>query len=682
MTTQKVKAALKNFGLPRLIIAGFLLLLLIMAPFVGADLPTQISNIINRFSWNGILVLAMVPMVHSGCGLNFGLPLGIISGLLGATLSIEFGFTGPLSFLAAILIATPFALILGTLYGWLLNKIKGGEMMIATYVGFSSVSFMCMMWLILPYHSPNMVWGLSGKGLRTTISLEGYYIGALANFLQINIGSISIPTGTLLFFALLAFCIWAFLHTKTGTAMTAVGSNPAFAKAAGINVDKIRMLSVIMSTWLAAIGILVYEQGFGFIQLYMAPFYMALPAVSAILIGGASVNKATIMNVIVGTILFQGIVTMTPTVMNNMIHMDMSEVIRIIACAICIPLSGLSANMLINEIVTRIGRNAFLILSLLIPIMAGMGLNFGMTLGAMAAEIALIFVSDWQIVGIPGMVLAAIVSVPISVLLGIFCGKILNEAKGREMITSYIMSFFVNGIYQLVVLYLMGSIIPIKHGAIKLPRGYGIRNTVSLLSMRQKLDNLLAINVAGVKIPVLTFIIIALLCLFIVWFSKTKLGQDMRAVGQDMGVARDAGINVERTRIISIVMSTVLAGFGMIIYLQNMGNIATYSAHSQIGMFCIAALLVGGASVDRASIGNVFLGVILFHTMFIVAPKAGAAITGDSMIGEYFRVFVSYAVITIALVMYETNKRRAKSAAGQQLQAAQDAEEAAGKEKA
>ena len=366
----------------------------------------------------------------------------------------------------------------------------------------------------------------------------------------------------------------------------------------------------------------------------------------------------------------------------NLVQRFSVPIMFILICAVCIPLSGLSANMLINEITTRMGRNAFLILSLLIPIMAGMGLNFGMTLGAMAAEIALIFVSDWQIVGIPGMVLAAIISVPISVLLGIFCGKILNEAKGREMINSYIMSFFINGIYQLVVLYLMGSIIPIKHGSIKLPRGYGIRNTVSLLSMRQKLDNLLAIQVAGVKIPVLTFIIIALLCLFIVWFSKTKLGQDMRAVGQDMGVARDAGINVERTRIISIVMSTVLAGFGMIIYLQNMGNIATYSAHSQIGMFCIAALLVGGASVDRASIGNVFLGVILFHTMFIVAPKAGAAITGDSMIGEYFRVFVSYAVITLALVMYETNKRRAKSAAGQQLQAAQDAEEAAGKEKA
>ena len=354
----------------------------------------------------------------------------------------------------------------------------------------------------------------------------------------------------------------------------------------------------------------------------------------------------------------------------------------ILICAFCIPIAGLSPSYLANEIVTRMGRNSFLILSLLIPIMAGMGLNFGMTLGAMAGEIGLILVSDWQIVGIPGMVLAAIISVPISILLGVFCGKILNKAKGREMITSYIMSFFINGIYQLVVLYLMGSVIPIKHSSIKLPRGYGIRNTVSLLRMRQHLDNLVAIKIGGIKIPVVTFIIIGLLCLFIIWFRRTKLGQDMRAVGQDMEVARDAGINVERTRIISIVMSTVLAGFGMIIYLQNMGNIATYSSHSQIGMFCIAALLVGGASVDRASIGNVFLGVILFHTMFIVAPRAGAYITGDSMIGEYFSVFVSYAVITVALVMYETSKRKAKSAAGEQLAKAQEEEEHAGKEQA
>ncbi len=53
--------------------------------------------------------------------------------------------------------------------------------------------------------------------------------------------------------------------------MTAVGSNPTFAKAAGISVDKTRLLSVVLSTWLGAVGILLYEQGFGFIQIYTAP---------------------------------------------------------------------------------------------------------------------------------------------------------------------------------------------------------------------------------------------------------------------------------------------------------------------------------------------------------------------------------------------------------------------------
>lgn len=235
-----------------------------------------------------------------------------------------------MSFFAAVLIATFFGVIFGWAYGVLLNKVKGGEMMIATYVGYAIVSFMCMMWLLLPYSNPQMVWGYKGRGLRTTISTEGYYLHILSDFLQIKIGNLVIPTGSLLFFAFFAFLIWAFLHTKKGTAMTAVGSNPVFARASGINVNSTRTLSVIMSTVLGAIGILAYQQSFGFIQLYMGPFYMALPAVSAILIGGASVNKATISNVIIGTLLYQGIVTMTPSVMNSIVHTDMSEVIRII----------------------------------------------------------------------------------------------------------------------------------------------------------------------------------------------------------------------------------------------------------------------------------------------------------------------------------------------------------------
>ena len=326
----KIISIIKNFGISRWIIVGFLVVLFCLAPAAGTRISTLFTNVANRFAWNAILVLSMVPMIHSGCGLNFGLPLGIEAGLLGVTLALEFGFTGNESFFAALTIALPFAIVFGLLYGALLNKIKGGEMMIATYVGFSAVSLMCIAWTMLPYKNPIIVWGYTGHGLRTMISIESYFYEVLSSFLRFEIFGVTIPTGAILFFGLFAFGIWAFLHTKTGTAMTAVGSNPTFAKAAGINVDKIRTLSVVLSTTLAAIGIICYEQGFGYVQLYTAPYSTAMPAVAAILLGGASVNKASISNVIIGTLLFQAITTTTPSIINSLINLDISDVIRIV----------------------------------------------------------------------------------------------------------------------------------------------------------------------------------------------------------------------------------------------------------------------------------------------------------------------------------------------------------------
>ena len=366
----------------------------------------------------------------------------------------------------------------------------------------------------------------------------------------------------------------------------------------------------------------------------------------------------------------------------------------IIISAFAIPLSGYSGTYLVQELITRIGRNSFLILSLLIPIMAGMGLNFGMVLGAMAGQIGLLLIYDWGVVGIPGMVLACLIGTPIAVLLGMFCGAVLNRAKGREMVTSYILGFFINGVYQMVVLYLMGWVIPITNPTLLLSRGYGVRNAVSLLGIRGVLDNLLPTVIAGtegakqflsvqgngaffvmnlpfmsgaIRIPLATLIVIGLFCVFIVWFRKTKLGQDMRAIGQSQSVADSAGIAVNRTRIIAIVISTVLACYGQIIYLQNMGTLNTYNSHDQTGMFSIAALLIGGASVSHASIANVFVGVVLFHLMFIVAPVAGKNLVGDAQIGEYFRVFVSYGIIALALVLHAWRRNREREASRRSL---------------
>jgi len=328
-----------------------------------------------------------------------------------------------------------------------------------------------------------------------------------------------------------------------------------------------------------------------------------------------------------------------------------------ILVAFAIPLSKLSGHYFIRELIIRISRNSFLILALLIPVMAGMGMNFGIVLGAMAGEVGLIFITDWQIVGMPGFLLAILVSTPLAIIFGYFAGIVLNRAKGREMVTGFMVSFFMNGIYQLIVLYGMGNIIPISNPSILLPRGYGIRNAISLIGIRQVLDKLIPLKIGGILIPVATFLVIATLCVFIAWFRKTKLGQNMRTVGQDNEVARISGINVERTRILSIVISTVLACYGQIIFLQNIGTMNTYNSHEQVGVFAIAALLVGGASVAKANIPHVFIGVILFHTMFVVSPRAGKELMGQAQLGEYFRVFVSYGVIAFSLALYAWRKR-------------------------
>jgi simple sugar transport system permease protein len=292
-----------------------------------------------------------------------------------------------------------------------------------------------------------------------------------------------------------------------------------------------------------------------------------------------------------------------------------------------------------------------------------MGLNFGMTLGAMAGQIGLIFAVNYSIAGWQGLVFALLVGLPISVLLGWICGLVMNKAKGREMVTGYILAFFMNGIYQFFVMYMLGSVVPMGNKAIVLSRGYGIRNTLNLESVRQSLDNILFLRIAGFSIPVVTFIVIAVLCVFIAWFKKTKLGQDMRAVGQDMAVAESAGIPVEKTRIIAIIISTVLACAGQIIFLQNMGNLATYNAHDQTGFFAVASILVGGASVTSANIANVFIGVMLLHAMFVVSPLAGQNLFGSAMIGEYFRQFIGYGVIALSLVLYAWRSKKAAAEA-------------------
>ncbi len=445
-------------------------------------------------------------------------------------------------------------------------------------------------------------------------------------------------------------------------------------------------------------------------------------------------------------------------------------------CIASILVSGNSFSFVVSNVLTRFGRNTFMVLALLIPVLAGLGLNFGIVIGAIAAQISLFFVVLWNIQGVTGMLVSFLITTPLAMLFGYWVGGLFNKMKGAEMIGGLILGYFADGLYQLLFLFVLGGIIPVNSTELMIPGGVGVKNTIDLTNtVKYALDDvkmlsvvvifLIALAIYGIykvatsitdkkgisaagvaaiaaalcayaatyipaiedfllqdrlvlyqailllcigivlnaayklffskdkrlnktrqvviivcavfayiatyipgideivvtaKISVLPYIMIFGLCVFNTKFQLTRLGHNMRTVGQSQVVANASGIDVDKTRVIAMMMSTVFAGWGQLIFLQNLGTFATYGAHLQVGLFAIAALLVGGASVQKATNAQAITGVILFHTLFIVAPEAGKVLFDNAMIGEYFRVFVSYGVIALSLAMHAW-KRKVKA---------------------
>lgn len=333
---EQIKKAYDNIGLPRLIIISFFVLMLFFAAPLGLSVVSLLGDTLRRWAMYGILVLAMVPAIQSGIGPNFAISLGIVSGLLGATLSIELGISNAwLAIGVAMLTGTVMATVLGILYGILLNNVKGSEMTVSTYVGFSVIAFMNIMWLSLPFKDGDLIWPLGGSGMRNTISLSKTFGELLNKTWDFTIGfgeaGLYVPTGLILFFLLVCVFMWLFMRSKTGIALSAAGSSPTFTRSSGINVNKMRIIGTALSTALGAIGIVTYAQSYGFLQLYNAPLWMGFHSVAAILIGGATTKKANISHVILGTFLFQGLLAVALPVVNQILpESNLPDVIRLI----------------------------------------------------------------------------------------------------------------------------------------------------------------------------------------------------------------------------------------------------------------------------------------------------------------------------------------------------------------
>jgi len=315
--------------IPQFFIIFFLILMMFLAFRLEIPLNWIISDALVRLVMNGVLVLSLVPMLRAGIGINFGLPVGVIAGLLGLCMSVNMSIKGLLGLSAGILFSIPFAVALGYGYAGILNRVKGKEEITATFVGFSFIPLMNFFWSTAPFTNPAMLWPIGGKGMRPVIGLKSYFAKALNQLWMVEIAGVRVPIGLLLFFGMLCLLLFLFFRTNFGRALKAVGENEQFAGLAGINISRVRAWAVILSTVIGAIGICVYAQSYGFIELYDAPLMMAFPAASAILVGGSMGRHTHIIHVVIGTFLFQTTYLISGPIANELMIPEVAEIFRL-----------------------------------------------------------------------------------------------------------------------------------------------------------------------------------------------------------------------------------------------------------------------------------------------------------------------------------------------------------------
>lgn len=333
--------------------------------------------------------------------------------------------------------------------------------------------------------------------------------------------------------------------------------------------------------------------------------------------------------------------------LKNKIYKNMVPITFFILALVGVIFSDVSFNFLSNELYRRIIRNTIMILALIVPIMAGMGINFSVVIGALCAHFSSIIIVGMDINGIYAFLMTIIISIILAFISGNIIGFILNKSKGREMITSLVIGLLGTSLYNIVFMVGYGTIIKPKNNAILLSNGIGVQSMVDLFRFKETM----------IQYPFIPILFIAIVTLFIVYITNSKLGVKLIAIGESIKSAHSLGIEVDRCRRYAIIISTVIASIGQLIFIFDIGALNVYTGHLNIDIFACASLLAGGATLSKANLKNVFVGILLFHTLFIVSPLAGQNLFQNAAIGEYFRSFIAYSTIVFSLVMNIHNEK-------------------------
>lgn len=148
----------------------------------------------------------------------------------------------------------------------------------------------------------------------------------------------------------------------------------------------------------------------------------------------------------------------------------------------------------------------------------------------------------------------------------------------------------------------------------------------------------------------LAYVAIAIALIVSFYFSRTRSGLNLRAVGENPATADAAGINVSKYKYISICLGSIIAGFGGLYYVMDYAcGVWSNNAFGDRGWLAIALVIF---AIWRPNLS--IIGSILFGGLFIVHNYIPNLSMSDQ---ELFKM-TPYLVTIIVLVVISMLRKR------------------------
>ena len=104
-------------------------------------------------------------------------------------------------------------------------------------------------------------------------------------------------------------------------------------------------------------------------------------------------------------------------------------------------------------------------------------------------------------------------------------------------------------------------------------------------------------------IPVVFIIGVAVMLVAQFYVTKTGIGRHVRAIGGDALASRRAGLHVERTKFVALMLSAFGASIAGILFVGKLGA-APAALGTNMEFTVYAALMIGGYSITKGGVGN------------------------------------------------------------------------------